>query len=55
MENTKKLLELVNKEIIEIQESIVYHTNKLTILEMKLEDLKHRQNKLTIYLTSDND
>ncbi len=51
---TQKILELVRKEITEIEESIVYHTNKLTILEMKLEDLKHREKNYINYLNSDN-
>ena len=50
MENTEHILELVKKEIIEIEESIIYHNNKLIILTLKLEDLKHREVSLINYL-----
>lgn len=52
MENTTHILELVKKEIIEVEESIVYHKNKLIILELKLEDLKHREKNLLNYLNA---
>jgi hypothetical protein len=52
MEGTTHILELVKKEIIEIEESIVYHKNKLIILELKLEDLQHREQNLINYLNS---
>ena len=55
MENTTQILELVKKEIIEIEESITYHRNKLSILDLKLEDFKHREKNLLNYLNSDND
>ena len=54
MENshTKHTLDLVQKEITEAEESIVYHSNKLIILKLKLEDLKHREKNLLNYLNS---
>lgn len=52
MENTTHILELVKKEIIEVEESIVYHKNKLIILELKLEDLQHREQNLLNYLNA---
>ena len=52
MGDTTHILELVKKEIIEIEESIVYHKNKLIILEIKLEDLQHREQNLINYLNS---
>lgn len=52
MGDTTHILELVKKEIIEIEESIVYHKNKLIILELKLEDLQHREQNLLNYLNA---
>lgn len=50
MENQHNVLELIKKEIIEVEESIIYHKNKLIILELKLEDLYNREVYLTNYL-----
>ena len=50
MEKTQHVLELVKKEIIDIEESIVYHQNKLTILNLKLEDLQYREKQIISYL-----
>jgi hypothetical protein len=52
MGDTTHVLELVQKEITETEESIVYHQNKLIILELKLEDLQHREQNLLNYLNA---
>lgn len=52
MGDTTHILELVQKEITEIDESIIYHNNKLIILSIKLEDLKHREQNLINYLNA---
>lgn len=53
MEKTEHILELINKEIIKNEESLIYYQNQIILLEINLQNLKYTEKNLLNHLNED--